>query len=421
MIRPIDPCKFVWCRTSNRAVTDLQERSESSVDEMVEQLRALVEGGAPAEEVLGRRFDLGLAWPQFPVGLGGLGLPGDRADRVVADLVRSGLPTPPASFVGPHLVAPMLVAHGTPAQHSLLRGTFTGELRWCQLFSEPAAGSDLANISTLATLDGQEWSIRGQKVWNSFAAEATHGILLARTDPDLPKHRGMSMFLVDMTGPGVDVRPLRDMTGVAHFNEVFLDDVAVPDAFRLGEVNGGWGLAIEVLAHERMAVGRVAADEAAGRPRPMELFLGDASGLEGAARDRYVRTWIRGQVISYTESRMVAGLMQGRIDVDPIALRVLATEHNFEVLDLAMDVGGLASVLYDADGQAADSAAVSLQRDYLYARGLMIGGGTLEVCRNQIGERVLGLPPEPRVDKDGSWRQTAGRTVGTRHGTRKER
>jgi alkylation response protein AidB-like acyl-CoA dehydrogenase len=207
------------------------------------------------------------------------------------------------------------------------------------------------------------------------------------------------------------------MTGVAHFNEVFLDDVTVPDSNRLGAVNGGWGLAIEVLAHERMAVGRVAADEAAGKPPPLELYLGDAGRLEGATRDRYLRTWIRGRAISYTESRMVADLMRGRPSVDPLALRVLATEHNYEVLDLAMDVRGLASVLYDADAQrTADPSAVSLQRDYLYARGLMIGGGTVEVCRNQIGERVLGLPPEPRVDKDRSWRET----VGTRPGSRDE-
>jgi alkylation response protein AidB-like acyl-CoA dehydrogenase len=380
------------------------------LDGPIASLRALIGDGASIEEVLGLRFDLGLAWPQYPEGLGGLGLGNDGAGAVLKALAEAGVPNPPVSFVGPHLVSPMLVSHGTPRQRSLLRPTFTGQARWCQLFSEPSAGSDLANVSTSAICDGEVWSIRGQKVWNSFAAEATHGILLARTDPGLPKHRGMSMFLVDMSDPGVTVRPLRDMTGVAHFNEVFLDDVTVHDDFRLGAAHEGWRLAIEVLAHERLAVGRAAADEAGGRPRPLQQFLPDPQRLRGALRDRYVRVWIDEQVVNYTEARMVDELLSGRPCVDPIALRVLATEHNYDVLDLAMDVGGPGALLYDH--AAAHDDASNMQRDYLYARGLMIGGGTLEVCRNQIGERVLGLPAEPRVDKDRPWRETSGRAAG---------
>jgi alkylation response protein AidB-like acyl-CoA dehydrogenase len=375
--------------------------------EAIEELRSLAAAGAPAPSILGCRFDLGLAWPHHPVGLGGLGLSPDAAEQVLAAIASAGLPSPPASFVGPHLVAPMLVRHGTPAQHALLRGTFTGEHRWCQLFSEPSAGSDLANISTMAVRDGDVWSIRGQKVWNSFAAEATHGILLARTAPELPKHRGMSMFLIEMDQPGVEVRPLRDMTGVAHFNEVFLDDAVVREVHRLGELNGGWGLAIEVLALERMAVGRISAEEAGGRPRPITSYLGSPAPLRGATRDRYLRAWVRERVIAMTEDRMVADLLCGRPTVDPVALRVLATEHNFEVLDLAMDVLGPAALLSDADHVHPEvDGGLDLQRDYLYARGLMIGGGTLEICRNQLGERALGLPPEPRVDKESPWNRT---------------
>jgi alkylation response protein AidB-like acyl-CoA dehydrogenase len=161
-----------------------------------------------------------------------------------------------------------------------------------------------------------------------------------------------------------------------------------------------------VLGHERLAVGSIAAEEAAGRPRPFDCFLSSPGARRGATRDRYVRAWIQERVISLTESRMVADLLRGRLSVDPVVLRVLATEHNFAVLDLAMEVHGPAALLYDADHASSEvDGGPDLQRDWLYARGLMIGGGTLEICRNQLGERVLGLPAEPRVDKDGPWRR----------------
>jgi alkylation response protein AidB-like acyl-CoA dehydrogenase len=357
-----------------------------AVDEAIADLAAFAASGANETAVRGLQFDVGLAWPANPVGLGGLGLDGDAARRVARMLAERGLPVVPAGFVGPNLVAPVLVEHGTEAQRELLRPIFTLEHRWCQLFSEPSAGSDLANVSTLAVRDGERWHVRGQKVWNSFAAEATHGILLARSDPALPKHSGMTMFL--------------------------LDDVVIADERRLGPVNDGWRLALAVLRHERSAIGGSSAGaERREQPTPLEQVVELGREVPGALRDRVVRAWVTKRVLDCTIARVMADARAGRPSVNETVIRVLATEHNFEALDLFLNVRGPDGMLHPEgyeDRGAHDGAGRDVVRDFLYARGLMIGGGTLEVCRNQIGERALGLPPEPRVDKEAPWRETSG-------------
>ncbi len=211
------------------------------------------------------RFDAGLAWVHFPEGLGGLGLARHHQARVNALLREAGAPDndPRRNGIGLGMAAPTILVFGTDEQKQrFLRPLWTGEEVWCQLFSEPGAGSDLAALGTRAVLDGDEWVVNGQKVWTSGAHEARFAILVARTDPSVPKHAGLTHFVCDMTDPGVDVRPLRQITGEAEFNEVFLTDVRIPDAYRLGAVGEGWRVATATLNNERVAIGGGAAARA---------------------------------------------------------------------------------------------------------------------------------------------------------------
>ncbi len=209
-------------------------------------------------EFLRARYDAGLAWVAFPEGHGGLGLPRALQPEVDRLFDRAGAPdnNRRANGIGLGMAAPTILAFGTEEQKQrFLKPLWTGEEVWCQLFSEPGAGSDLAAVATRAVRDGEEWVVNGQKVWTSGAHHARFGILVARTDPDVPKHRGLTYFLCDMTVPGVDVRPLRQITGEAEFNEVFLDDVRIPDGQRLGAEGQGWAVATATLNNERVAIG----------------------------------------------------------------------------------------------------------------------------------------------------------------------
>ena len=210
-------------------------------------------------DFLGRAFDAGLAWVHFPSGFGGLDLPHTVQDQVDAQLAAAGAPPPGGTrknIIGMGMAAPTIAAFGTDEQkRKFLRPLFTGEQIYCQLFSEPGAGSDLAAVATRAVRDGDDWIVNGQKVWTSRAQHAQMAILVARTDPTVPKHDGLTYFLCDMTQPGIDIRPLRQITGEAEFNEVFLTDVRVPDANRLGPEGGGWRVATTTLNNERVAIG----------------------------------------------------------------------------------------------------------------------------------------------------------------------
>ncbi len=209
-------------------------------------------------DFLKARFDAGLAWVHFPVGLGGLDAPRSLQAAVDAELAAAGAPSnePRRIGIGLGMAAPTILRFGTPEQKQrFLRPLWIGEEVWCQLFSEPGAGSDLAAAGTRAVRDGDDWVVNGQKVWTSSAHTARWGILLARTDPDVPKHQGLSYFVCDMTAPGVDVRPLRQITGEAEFNEVFFNDVRIPDEHRLGDVGQGWQVAQTTLMNERVAIG----------------------------------------------------------------------------------------------------------------------------------------------------------------------
>ena len=370
------------------------------------------------EEFLGAQFDRGLAWAHFPVGFGGSGLdPGAHA-RVTRRLAQAGAPSAGlSSLIGYGMVAPTLVAHGTEAQkRRYLRPLFTCEEVWCQLFSEPGAGSDVAGLATRATADGDEWVVNGQKVWTTMAHLARFGLLLARTDPDVPKHRGITCFLVDMSDPGVEVRPLYQLTGEAEFNEVFFTDAHVPDATRLGATGDGWRVAVTTLMNERVAIGA-----AAGRTRgPVgaalaiwkERYRDDRSPWARVLRDRLVACWIRSEVTRFTSLRAAAARQAGTPGPEGSVGKLLFAEENKRVSELCVDLLGAEGMLYGSDYPRLRPKEVAMSSGdvrtlFLRMRANSIEGGTSEVMRNILGERVLGLPGDARVDRDVPWKDVA--------------
>jgi alkylation response protein AidB-like acyl-CoA dehydrogenase len=360
----------------------------------------------------GAQYDLGLAWVHFEPGHGGLGVPAGLQPVVDERLAAVHAPPRNDDYIGMHQAAASINAVGTPEQRQrFLRPLFTGEERWCQLFSEPGAGSDLAGLSTMAVRDGDEWIVNGQKVWTSGARQARWAILVARTDPDVPKHRGLTFFICDVTAPGVDIRPLRQADGGAHFNEVFLSDVRVPDAHRLGEVGFGWNVSIAGLHSERAGVG-----DAFHRPIQELLDLwhgrGDRTSRHAVAlRDEVVRAWTGDFVLQLNLARLKE--TQGRGGDTPLGslVKVAAAEFNQQLSSLMITLLGPAGqVGVDYDGRLRDEAmsgSASRSSPQLFAvrsRAMSIEGGTSEVNRNIIGERVLGLPGDIRVDKSIPWR-----------------
>ncbi|HEY8546959.1 MAG TPA: acyl-CoA dehydrogenase family protein, partial [Acidimicrobiales bacterium] len=360
----------------------------------------------PDVELRGARFDAGLAFVHFPPGLGGRGL-----DRTVDALVEQAFLAAGAAdwsernVVGFGMAAPTLEAHGTPEQQALLRPLFTGEHVWCQLFSEPGSGSDLAGLATRAVRDGDTWVVTGQKVWSTLAHVARWGLLLARTDPGVPKHRGLGYFLLDMRSPGVEVRPLRQITGDAEFNEVFLDEVRIPAGHLVGAPGDGWRVAMTTLANERARLGGPARG-AAPIDRLLDLVRAQG-GLTGAHRDALLRAVQRAEVLRLANERwsQAAGREQG---AEGALAKVAMARSNQEVFDLALTLLGPAGTLIDGYAPTRPDAATvhgpdDVRRAFLRTRANSIEGGTSEILRNVIAERLLGLPPDPRVDKDRPW------------------
>ncbi len=363
-------------------------------------------------DFLRARYDAGLAWVHFPVGLGGLG--GSRGDQQVVEdaLAAAGAPDndPRRIGIGLGMAAPTILTFGTDEQKQrFLRPLWTGEEVWCQLFSEPGAGSDLAALGTRARRDGDDWVVTGQKVWTSSAHTARWAILVTRTDPDVPKHAGMTYFVCDMTDPGVEVRPLRQITGEAEFNEVFLTEARIPDAHRLGAVGDGWRVAQTTLMNERVAIG--------GRPVPRE---GGMAGIVAdtwranphlrtpEAHERLVRLWVESEALRLAGLRMRQQLAVGSPGPEGSAMKLAFAR-------LAQSLSGLEVELLGEDGlrfddwtlrrpDAVDFTGREAGYRYLRAKGNSIEGGTSEILRNIIAERILGLPSEPRVDKDLPWK-----------------
>ncbi|WP_236791157.1 acyl-CoA dehydrogenase family protein [Amycolatopsis sp. GM8] len=363
-------------------------------------------------EFLRARFDAGLAWVHYPAGLGGLDAARELQSVVDGEFAAAGAPdnNPRRIGIGLGMAAPTILRFGTEEQRKrYLRPLWTGEEVWCQLFSEPGAGSDLAALGTRAVRDGDEWVVTGQKVWTSVAHLARFAILVTRTDPDVPKHQGMTYFVCDMTAPGVDVRPLRQLTGEAEFNEVFLEGVRVPDANRLGAVGEGWKVAQTTLMNERVAIGGQASPREGGligilaktwREHP-ELRTPDL-------HERLVRLWADAETARLAASRLRQQLAVGAPGPEGSAMKLAFARLQQEMTGLEIELAGADGLRYDDWTMTRPERVDMLGRGpgyrYLRAKGNSIEGGTSEVLRNIIAERVLGLPSEPRVDKDVAWK-----------------
>jgi len=340
------------------------------------------------------RFDAGFGWITGPVGYGGRGL--DRGYQRAYDSLESRFATPPMTVfaIGLGMVAPTILAHATDeVKERYLQSLWRGDMVACQLFSEPAAGSDLAGLESKAVRDGDEWVVNGQKVWTSGAHLSDIGEIICRTDPEAPKHKGLTGFVVDMHAPGVEVRPLRQMTGGASFNEVFFTDARVPDTHRLGNVNGGWTVALTTLMNERAAIGGGLAGGSGslGTERLMELVRHQGRRDDPLVRQRLAEIVINGRVASYTNLRAMAKVAAGQLPGPEMSIAKLSLTMNMRRMsDLLSSVLGPKLV---ADSGEWGTFAWSLF--VLGVPGIRIAGGTDEVLHNIIGERVLGLPKEP--------------------------
>ncbi len=363
-------------------------------------------------EFLGAQFDLGLAWVSFPVGLGGLGVSVALQKHANERLAEAGAPN---AFMGNPLGygmgGPTLLEHGTPEQHRrYLRPLFTHEEVWCQLFSEPGAGSDLAGLATRAERDGDDWVINGQKVWTSWGHVARWGMLVARTDPHAVKHRGLTYFLCDMHAPGVEVRPLRQLTGNAEFNEVYFTDVRLPDALRIGEVGGGWGVALTTLNNERYMLSEgLSAVPALHQAIDLWNIRADKTSPGAKAlRDALMELYVEIEVNRLTTMRADVARSHGATGPEGSVAKLSTAQLNKRITSLAVDLMGADGMLHgaydirdiNADGSREADAPV---RAFLRARANTIEGGTSEILRNILGERVLGLPGDIRVDKNMPW------------------
>jgi alkylation response protein AidB-like acyl-CoA dehydrogenase len=358
------------------------------------------------------RFDAGLAWVSYPVGLGGLGLSRALQSTVDALFAAAGAPTndPLRIGIGLGMAAPTLLRHGTDEQRRRwLRPLWTGEEVWCQLFSEPGAGSDLAALATRAVRDGDEWVVNGQKVWTSMAHEARWAILIARTDPAVPKHDGITYFVCDMTAPGVQVRPLRQITGESEFNEVFLTDVRIPDSYRLGDVGDGWRVARTTLMNERVAIGGGAVPREAGMIGVVARTWRERPELRApGAHDALMRLWVAAEAARLAAQRLREELAAGQPGAEGSAVKYAYARLTQEISGFELELLGSEGLRYDDWTMRRPSIVDWDQRSpgyrYLRAKGNSIEGGTSEILCNIIAERVLGLPPEIRVDKDVAWR-----------------
>jgi alkylation response protein AidB-like acyl-CoA dehydrogenase len=363
-------------------------------------------------DFLRARFDAGLAWVHYPDGLGGLGLPRGFQQYVDQLLADAGAPDnePRRIGIGLGMAAPTIWAFGTDEQRQrFLRPLWTGEEVWCQLFSEPGAGSDLAALATRAVRDGDSWVVNGQKVWTSSAHQARRGILVARTDPDAPKHAGLTYFLADMSDPGVEVRPLRQITGEAEFNEVFLSDVRIPDTDRLGEVGEGWKVATATLMNERVAIGGNAAPRESGMvARVAETWRSRPEVRTPGLHDRLMAGWVESEVFRLTGMRLRQKLAAGAPGPEGSAMKLTFAKLAQELSGLEVEMLGEDGLRYEDWTMTRPDRVDFTGRDagyrYLRAKGNSIEGGTSEILRNIVAERVLGLPSEQRVDKDLPWK-----------------
>ena len=400
----------------------MENMDESELRERTRRLLADVDPDAEGVSQIdfrGAQFDQGLALVHFPEGFGGLGL-NPKMQAIVDDELHRGAKTYYEGMlvnpIGLGMAAAVVLEYGRDeGKRTLLRRTFTGEDIWCQLFSEPSAGSDLAGLATRAVKDGNDWILNGQKVWTTLAHIAKWGLLVVRTNPDLPKHAGLSYFMLDMEAPGVEVRPLYQITGEAEFSEVFLNDVRISQDLMLGKEGQGWRVAIATLMNERSALGSGSTKKGGGPIEVLLDLLGSAPTTRSAAeeallRDRVAKLYIESELLRLTGIRAKAAQRSGTPGPEGSVGKLAQAEIFMAIWQCCSDVLGPDALVYEpgyelrqGNTPLTDNVGIAKYR-LLRSRANSIEGGTSEIMRNILGERVLGLPGEPRVDKDVPWK-----------------
>jgi alkylation response protein AidB-like acyl-CoA dehydrogenase len=403
-------------------MADLREMPEA---ELRARVRKLLEEAHPerTDSIPFRRkqYEHGLAWVHVPEGYGGLGISPKQQLVVLDEIMKHSKVVhhdPPASTIGIGMGAPTVLTYASDKQKKYhLPRIFSGEDIWCQMFSEPSAGSDVAGLSSRAVRDGDHWVVNGQKVWTSVAHLSSWGMLVVRTNPDVPKHDGLSYFILDMKSPGVSVRPLYQITGEAEFNEVFFDNVRIPHENMLGKEGQGWRVAITTLMNERVAIGAGGAKKkgAGAISQLVKLWQQRKPGALSPAqevlmRDRVTRAWMDNELLRITSQRARAAQKQGNPGPEGSVMKLAQADMNKKLWELAVDVMGADGLAFEAgyelrqSGFEARSLEAAAKYQFLRSRANSIEGGTSEIMKNILGERVLGLPGEPRVDKDIPWK-----------------
>ena len=359
---------------------------------------------------LGEQFDRGLAWVQFPEGHGGLGLNAKLQRTINERLYAEGAPNPMyRNPIGHGMCGPTVVSWGSDEQKQrYLRPLFTGEEIWCQLFSEPGSGSDFAGLSSTGVQDGEEWIVNGQKVWTTLAHLSKWGLLVVRTDAQAVKHAGLTAFVVDMQDPTVEIRPLRQMTGEAEFNEVFFSDTRIPAAEMLGGPGDGWRVSLTTLMNERVSIGGTIPTKGSGTISALVQTWNQlpADRRTATAREAVMKLWSRAEVLRLTNIR--ANQMRKLGDPGPEGSigKMASADLNKDIYDEVMNLLGSEALLYGSYEMVRPETAMgadTLQKAFLRSRANSIEGGTTEVMKNILGERVLGLPGDVRVDRDVPW------------------
>jgi len=362
--------------------------------------------------------EAGYATPTWPVEYGaGLSLSPGQAKHVNEVLNQYRVPRP-FNLIGIGMGGPTLIAWGTEEQKQrLLRPMAANQEIWCQLFSEPGAGSDVAGLATRATRDGDEWVVTGQKVWTTLAHLSRWGMLIARTNPDVPKHKGLTYFVLDMQAPGVDIRPLVQITGDAEFNEVFMEGVRIPDSMRVGPEGEGWRVAITTLMNERIALsgaGSLSGDATGGSPVE-KLIARHSPVADPLDRQRLARLFIEERLIRLNNQRAAARRKSGgEAGPEGSITKLMQAEFNQRLQNLAIDLEGSAAMAWEGEGfvehgvigftSSGGDSSREIVRTFLRSQANTIEGGTSNVMRNILGERVLGLPKEPDNSRDAAWR-----------------
>ena len=394
--------------TATATLTTDEQKVSSLIDELLAEFPPRSTDGTT---FLGAQFDKGLAWVHFEVGNGGLGLNPKLQRTINERLFAAGAPNPVArNPIGHGMCGPTVAVWGSPEQKKrYLRPLFTGEEVWCQLFSEPGSGSDFAGLSAKGIKDGDEWIMNGQKVWTTLAHLSRFGLLIVRTDPEAVKHAGLTAFVVDMQAPGVEVRPLYQITGEAEFNEVYFTDVKVPSHEMLGNIGDGWRVSLTTLMNERVSIGGAIPAKGSGPIRDALKVWKDLpeDRRDPATKDELMSLWIRAELLRLTNIRASQNRKMGDPGPEGSIAKLAMAELNKDVYSFAVSMMGAEGMLFPSGYQMIrPEHAMGLenpQKAFLRSRANSIEGGTSEVMRNILGERVLGLPGDVRVDRDVAW------------------